>query len=323
MHIYKDGSKNKKYNSILALINKLLHFQASHAKLIPSDSTLKTSNTMHVKSTQSALLHQHIQKLNNLIGKVKIPNQLKNTDSILLEVRAGSGGNEAGIFANDLLNMYLKFAVKSGWASSVLNCSYSFKKCLKEALVSMKGPKIYEALQYENGVHRVQRIPITESQGRIHTSACSVAVFTENTNEKMKIHSDDLRIDVFRSSGPGGQSVNTTDSAVRILHIPTGISTQCQNEKSQIRNKLAALKILHIKLEDFYASKKKQRRRKEKKLLVKSGDRSEKIRTYNFPQDRCTDHRVGETFYNIDKILSGNIGDILKSIREFYGSVSK
>jgi peptide chain release factor 1 len=174
-------------------------------------------------------------------------------------------------------------------------------------IVNIKGKNSYDCLKYENGVHRVQRIPSTESQGRIHTSACSIALFPENCFKKITISMNDLRIDVYRASGPGGQSVNTTDSAVRILHIPTGIITQCQNEKSQLRNKIIAMKILKIKLQKFYDNKNNQHRVKERKSLIKSGDRSEKIRTYNFPQDRCTDHRLGITVYNLNKILSGNL----------------
>jgi len=189
----------------------------------------------------------------------------------------------------------------------VLSYSSTNRKSIRELILRVSGVNIYEYTKYESGVHRVQRIPVTESQGRIHTSVCTVVVLHAEIRKKMSIKENELRVDVYRASGPGGQSVNTTDSAVRMTHIPTGIVTQCQNEKSQLRNKMSALKVLEVKLQKHFDDKAKEKQSKERKTLLKSSDRSEKIRTYNFPQDRCTDHRSGVVTYNLSKLMSGDI----------------
>lgn len=243
------------------------------------------------------------------------PNDAKN---IVLEIRAGTGGEEAALFASDLFRMYARFAERKRWRVEILSQSESGSGGLREiiALVSGgPGSKVYSELKYESGVHRVQRVPATETQGRIHTSTATVAVLPEAEDIDVKIEDKDLRIEVMRSGGPGGQSVNTTDSAVQIMHLPSGLIVRCQQEKSQHKNKALALKILKTKLLDIEREKQEAAEREARRSQVKSGDRSDKIRTYNFPQDRLTDHRVGLTKHNLPKILDGDLQEIVDALR--------
>ncbi len=242
----------------------------------------------------------------------KDPNDEKN---ILLEIRAGTGGDEAALFAGDLLRMYLRYAEQNGWKTEVMSMSEGTSGGFKEAIVSVEGKDVYSKLKFESGVHRVQRVPATESQGRIHTSAASVVVMPEAEDVELDIQDKDLRIDVMRASGPGGQSVNTTDSAVRIVHLPTNITVVCKDEKSQHKNKAKAMKILRSRLLDMEIAKKEAEERDQRRAQVKSGDRSEKIRTYNFPQDRVTDHRINMTKRNLPGILAGDIDEIIEALR--------
>jgi len=251
-----------------------------------------------------------------IIKLLEVKKDLPTCKGIILEVRSGTGGDEASIFAFKVSQMYLKFAEKMKWSFEILTSSNNIKGGIKELICNIQGKPAYESLRHEGGIHRVQRIPITESQGRIHTSACSVVVLPDITVNKIEILNADLRIDVYRSSGPGGQSVNTTDSAVRITHIPTGIVVQCQNEKSQIRNKLSAMKVLESRLNQHYYNKINEDKKNTRKSMIKSGDRSEKIRTYNFQQDRCTDHRYGINIYNLNKLFSGNMEELIKQLKE-------
>lgn len=242
----------------------------------------------------------------------KDPNDEKN---ILLEVRAGTGGDEAALFAGDLLRMYLRYAETCGWKTEVMSMSEGTSGGVKEAVVSVEGKDVYSKLKFESGVHRVQRVPATESQGRIHTSAASVIVMPEAEDVELDIQDKDLRIDVMRASGPGGQSVNTTDSAVRIVHLPSNITVVCKDEKSQHKNKAKAMKILRSRILDMEIAKKEAEERDQRRAQVKSGDRSEKIRTYNFPQDRVTDHRINLTKRNLPGILAGDIGELVDALR--------
>jgi peptide chain release factor 1 len=242
----------------------------------------------------------------------KDPNDAKNT---ILEIRAGTGGDEAALFAGDLFRMYTRFAERQSWKLEILSQSDGAAGGFKEIVVLVDGKDVYSKLKFESGVHRVQRVPATETQGRIHTSAATVAVLPEAEDVDVKIDDKDLRVDVFRSSGPGGQSVNTTDSAVRMTHIPTGIMVVCQDEKSQHKNKAKALKILRSRLLDAEIASQKAAESAQRKAQVGSGDRSEKIRTYNFPQDRVTDHRIGLTRHNLPSVMDGDIGDVIEALR--------
>ena len=251
---------------------------------------------------------------NNLIEEKKIklfllPKDEADSKNAIIEVRAGTGGLEASLFASDLFKMYEKVSHKKKWNLEIISISKSEAGGLKEVIANIKGKNIYSLLKYESGVHRVQRVPDTETQGRVHTSAATVAVLPEAEEVDVKIEEKDLRIDVFRSSGPGGQSVNTTDSAVRITHIPTGIVVSQQDEKSQIRNKEKGLKILRSRIYELERQKRDEARSKDRKSKIGTGDRSERIRTYNFPQGRVTDHRINLTLHKLDEFMEGEIFD--------------
>jgi peptide chain release factor 1 len=281
---------------------------------------LKTNELMLHESDEEmkALVQEEAERLeaeggrlesflrNKLLGKDQ--EQVKNT---FLEIRAGTGGEEAALFARDLFAMYMKYAEKLRWKTELLSMSMSDMGGFKEVIMAVDSPEAYQRLKHESGVHRVQRVPETESQGRIHTSAVTVAVLAEPEELELKISPEDLRIDVYRSSGPGGQHVNTTDSAVRITHIPTGLVVTCQDEKSQHKNKSKAMRVLRARLKERMEEDQEQEVSEERKKQVGTGDRSERIRTYNFPQGRVTDHRIGLTLYKLEDVLAGNLDSLL------------
>ncbi len=245
----------------------------------------------------------------------KDPNDEKN---VVLEIRAGTGGDEATLFAQEIFRMYSRYAESQGWRVEVLSSSLSGIGGLKEVIAVIRGRKVYSRLKYESGVHRVQRVPTTEQQGRIHTSAVSVAVLPEADEVDVHIDPKDLRIDTFCSSGPGGQSVNTTYSAVRITHLPTGIVVSCQDEKSQIKNRAKALQVLRSRLYQMKLDEQQKQITEERRSQIGSGDRSEKIRTYNFPQNRLTDHRIGLTIHQLDRVMDGRIDDVIEALVTYY-----
>ena len=259
------------------------------------------------KKIKSKYLEQELLKL-------LIPKDENDSKNSILEIRAGTGGDEASLFASDLLNMYQRYADLNSWKFDILSISETGLKGVKEAICNISGLNVFSKLKFESGVHRVQRVPTTESSGRVHTSAATVAVLPEAEEVDIEVLDKDLRIDVFRSSGPGGQSVNTTDSAVRITHIPTGIVVSQQDEKSQHKNKAKALKILRSRLLDNQIQEKNKERSEQRKNQVGSGDRSERIRTYNFPQGRVSDHRINLTLYNLSEILEGKIDELINPL---------
>ena len=260
-------------------------------------------------------LTSSIADLSSEAQQLLVPKDPLDRKASVIEVRAGTGGDEAGLFAKDLVRMYQRVAEREGWTVEFLSISEGIPGSVKEAIFTVRGKGVYGKLRFESGVHRVQRVPETESQGRIHTSAATVAVLPEADEVDVKIDPNDLRIDVFRSSGPGGQSVNTTDSAVRLTHIPTGLVVSCQDEKSQHKNKAKALKVLRSRLLDQSIARQEAERSQQRRAQVGTGDRSAKIRTYNFPQNRVTDHRVKLTIYSLDQVLDGDLTELITVLK--------
>ncbi|HHU18392.1 MAG TPA: peptide chain release factor 1 [Clostridiales bacterium] len=259
-------------------------------------------------------LEEKMEALTNELKILLLPKDPNDEKNVILEVRAGTGGEEAALFGSDLLRMYMRYAERRGWKTEMMDINDTGIGGIKEAVILIKGKGAYSRLKYESGVHRVQRVPETESSGRIHTSAATVAVLPEIDDVEVELNQNDVRVDVYRSSGNGGQSVNTTDSAVRLTHIPTGIVVTCQDEKSQIKNKEKAFKVLRAKLYDLKIQEQNNEISEQRKSQVGSGDRSERIRTYNFPQGRVSDHRIGLTLYKLDSFLDGELDEIIDGL---------
>ncbi len=247
-----------------------------------------------------------------------MPKDPRDGKNVILEIRAGTGGEEAGLFAADLFRMYSRYAESKRWQVEIIECSESGSGGFKEVVAMVRGGGAFSSFKFESGIHRVQRVPETEAQGRVHTSAVTVAVLPEAEDVELDINPSDLKVDVFRASGPGGQSVNTTDSAVRVTHLPTGIVATCQDEKSQIKNKIQAMKVLKARVLDAMVQEQEAKRAAERKGQVGTGDRSGRIRTYNYPQGRMTDHRIGLTLYRLEAIMAGDIQEIVDELTTFY-----
>jgi len=254
-------------------------------------------------------------ELEEKIKVLLIPKDPQDDQDVILEIRAGTGGDEAGLFAADLLRMYTRYAELKGWKLELMDLSEATMGGIKEAVMAVRGDAIFGTLKYESGVHRVQRVPATESSGRVHTSAASVVVMPEAEDVEVDIDMNDVRVDTYRASGAGGQHVNKTDSAIRMTHIPTGIVVQCQDERSQMKNRQKALKVLKTRLYDQKLREQESEISEQRKSLVKSGDRSDKIRTYNFPQNRVTDHRIGLTLYSLTNIVAGDLQELIEKLQ--------
>ncbi len=311
----------REHAELTPLIKTFRTYQQVEKELETNQTLLRTESDEEIKELAREEIQQLKEKLAALEDELRfllLPKDPNDDKNILLEIRAGTGGEEAALFAADLFRMYSRYAERHHLKMEVLSYNPTGIGGLKEVIALIAGEKVYSRLKYESGVHRVQRVPVTESQGRIHTSAVTVAILPEAEDVDVQISPEELRIDVFRSSGPGGQSVNTTDSAVRITHLPTGLVVTCQDEKSQHKNKAKAMKVLQARLYDMMAQEQQQKMAQDRKSQVGSGDRSERIRTYNFPQGRVTDHRLGLTLYRLESFLDGDLDEMLDALVSYF-----
>jgi peptide chain release factor 1 len=314
----------REHADLAEIVNVFRSYKQTDQEMDDSLELLKDSDP-EIKSLAKEEIDRLSERKEQLGAQLKqllIPKDPLDGKNVLLEIHAGTGGDEAGLFAADLYKMYSRYAEARNWKVDVMDHHTTGVGGLKEIIALVKGKGAYSRFKYESGTHRVQRVPTTETQGRIHTSAVTVAVLPEADDVEVEIDPNALRIDVFRSTGPGGQSVNTTDSAVRITHLPTGLVVTCQDEKSQHKNKAKAMKVLRARLLDQKIQEQNAQRSQERKNQVGSGDRSERIRTYNFPQGRVTDHRVGLTLYKLDQILQGEVDEIIEALITYYQSQS-
>lgn len=324
--IFNDQTRYTKVSKSHAELGEIVRVYREYKELkqeLEDNRELLKDDDEDIREMAKAELEAIEPKLPELEEALKVlllPKDPMDDKNIILEIRAGTGGEEAALFAADLFRMYSRFAEGIRWKVEVMSSSETGTGGFKEIIAAISGDKVYSKLKYESGTHRVQRVPATESQGRIHTSAVTVAIMAEAEDVDVEIRNEDLRIDVFRASGPGGQSVNTTDSAVRITHVPTGLVVSCQDEKSQHKNKAKALKVLRSRLLQLEQEKVKAEEDATRRSQVGSGDRSERIRTYNFPQGRVTDHRINLTLYKLDQVMEGDLEELVGTLISHYQS---
>jgi peptide chain release factor 1 len=314
--VHADQAKARQFGKRYAVLTPVV---ATYRELDAVRQDLATARELAAEdpafAEEAADLESRIPALEERLTHLLVPRDPNDDKDIIMEIKAGEGGQESALFAGDLLRMYLRYAERIGYKTEIIDAQHSDLGGYKDVTVAIKGKEgVWSRLKFEGGVHRVQRVPVTESQGRIHTSAAGVLVYPEAEDVDVQIDSNDLRIDVFRSSGPGGQSVNTTDSAVRITHLPTGVVVSCQNEKSQLQNKESALRILRSRLLAIAQEEADAAAMAERKSQVRTVDRSERIRTYNFPENRISDHRVGYKAYNLDQVLDGDLDAVIHAL---------
>jgi len=312
----------KAHSELSAVVDKYRDWKGIRKGLEETKALFEDVST---DAEMKALAHEELVELEKRQASVEeelrillLPKDPNDEKNVVLEIRAGTGGDEASLFAQEIFRMYDRYAESQGWRVEVLSTSLSGIGGIKEVIALVEGQKVYSKLKYESGVHRVQRVPATEQQGRIHTSAVTVAVLPEADEVEIEIDPKDIRIDTFCSSGPGGQSVNTTYSAVRITHLPTGMVVSCQDEKSQIKNRAKGLRVLRSRLYELKLQEQQKQITEERRAMVGTGDRSEKIRTYNFPQNRLTDHRIGLSIHQLDRVMDGKIEDIIEALIAYF-----
>lgn len=321
---YRYQELAKRHADLSGIVHTYREYKAAKAALADNEELLKDPDAEIRELAKSEIeeLRERVERLERELRVMLIPEDPLDQKAVILEIRAGTGGEEASLFAADLLRMYSRYAEKNGWKVELLDSHPSGSGGFKEVVASISGGRVYSRLKFESGVHRVQRVPATESQGRVHTSAVTVAILPEAEEVDVDIDPNDLRIDVFRSSGPGGQSVNTTDSAVRVYHIPSGVTVSCQDEKSQHKNRAKAMKVLRSRLLQMKQDQAKQEQDEARRSQVGSGDRSERIRTYNFPQSRITDHRLNFTTHNLEAVLAGELDELVEPLVENFQAAS-
>jgi peptide chain release factor 1 len=322
--VISDSARLQKVSKERASLEKLVETFRGYRKVLDDlkevEAWLSSSDPDEKAYAREALpgLKTQREELEGQLKVLLLPKDPNDDKNVILEIRAGAGGDEAGLFAEEVMQMYLRFADRKGWKSDILDMSPGGAGGVKDVTITLSGDGIYSAMKYESGVHRVQRVPATEAQGRIHTSTITVSVMPEAEDVDIKLNPADIEMQVMRSTGSGGQSVNTTDSAVRLIHKPSGIVVKCQQEKSQTKNRAMAERMLRAKLYEIEQERIRNERDSMRRGQVGTGDRSEKIRTYNFPQDRLTDHRIGLTVHNLPGIMSGGVEDVITACRTYY-----
>jgi peptide chain release factor 1 len=323
--VYSDQANyaklSKQHRSLGEMVSKYREWRQLKSELSGAKELLDSSDDEEMRELargEMAALEERLEKTEESLRILLLPRDPNDEKNVILEIRAGTGGDEATLFAAEMLRMYGRYAERQGWKMEILDSSESGIGGLKEAIAMIEGDKVYSKLKHESGVHRVQRVPQTETSGRIHTSAITIAVLPEAEEVDVKINQNDLRIDTFCSSGPGGQSVNTTYSAVRITHMPTGVVVSMQDEKSQIKNREKAMRVLRARLQELEEQKQHEAQASERRSMVGSGDRSEKIRTYNFKENRVSDHRIGLTIHQLNLVMDGALDDIVNALVTHY-----